>query len=262
MSTIVPRWEWRTFGSHFGIAEKKFAELTPGTVQESDELYFLGGSGANVKVRDDLMDIKVLREVNASGLERWEPVMKQPFPLAASDAAKVFALLGLAVPTFPRDTYTLEQFVDEAAAPSGRLRPVRVHKRRVRYTVGGCISEFSDVRADEKATRTIAIEGEDAAAVIAAVKSVGLEGYFNTNYSAGLEALLTDISERYAVIDVGTNSVKLHVGERDDVGSWRTIVDRAEITRLGENLEKGGVITPEAIERTASAIANMSTEAK
>ena len=113
-----------------------------------------------------------------------------------------------------------------------------------------------------KATRTIAIEAEDAAAVIAAVASVGLDGYFNTNYSSGLEALLAHVPERYAVIDVGTNSVKLHVGERDGSGSWRTIVDRAEVTRLGENLEKAGEITSEAAERTANAISDMSGEAK
>ena len=38
MATIVPRWEWRTFGTRFGVAETRFAELTPGSVQESDEL--------------------------------------------------------------------------------------------------------------------------------------------------------------------------------------------------------------------------------
>ena len=262
MATIVPRWEWRTFGAHFGIAETRFAELTPGAVQESDELYFLGGSGANVKVRDDLLDIKVLREVSAEGLERWEPIMKQPFPLPAADAAKVFASLGLAAPQLARDAYTLDQFIGEAVAPSGVLHPVRVHKRRVRYTVGGCISELSDVRAEGRATRTIAIEAEDAAAVVSAVASVGLDGYFNTNYALGLGALLDDAPERYAVIDVGTNSVKLHVGERDGTASWRTIVDRAELTRLGEGLEKNEEITPEAAERTTSAIADMSGEAK
>ena len=138
MATIVPRWEWRTFGTHFGIAETRFAELTPGAVQESDELYFLGGSGANVKMRDDLMDIKVLREVSAEGLERWEPVMKQPFPLPAADAAKVFASLGLAAPPLARDAYTLDQFVDELVAPSGALAsrqgpqaPGPLHRRRL-----------------------------------------------------------------------------------------------------------------------------------
>jgi exopolyphosphatase/guanosine-5'-triphosphate,3'-diphosphate pyrophosphatase len=261
MTTIVPRWEWRTFGTHFGITETRFAELTPGAGQESDELYFLGGTGANVKVRDDLMDIKVLREVNAEGLERWEPIMKHPFPLPAAEAAKVLASLGLVTPPLARYAYTLDQFIDEVAGPGG-LQPVNVHKRRVRYTVGGCVSELSDVRANGKSTRTIAIEAENAAAVVAAVASVGLSGYFNTNYASGLRALLDGAPERYAVIDVGTNSVKLHVGERDAAGTWRAIIDHAELTRLGEGLEKNGEITPEAAERTASAIADMSSDAK
>src|SRR5215510_4994010 len=118
MTTIVPRWEWRTFGTHFGIAKTRFAKLMPGSVRESDELYFLGGSGANVKVRDDLMDIKVLREVSAEGLERWEPVMKQPFPLPAAEVTKMFASLGLAAPRLSRDAYTLEQLIDDVVAPS------------------------------------------------------------------------------------------------------------------------------------------------
>src|SRR5262245_20333151 len=113
MPTIVPRWEWRTFGNRFGVADARFAELTPDNVQESDELYFLGGGGANVKVRDDLMDIKVLREINADGLERWEPVMKKAFPFPTADAAQVFALLDVSAPKLSRDAYTLDQFKDE-----------------------------------------------------------------------------------------------------------------------------------------------------
>jgi exopolyphosphatase / guanosine-5'-triphosphate,3'-diphosphate pyrophosphatase len=66
----------------------------------------------------------------------------------------------------------------------------------------------------------------------------------------------------YAVIDVGTNSVKLHVGERHDDGSWSTIVDRAEVTRLGEGIAETGDIAPAAIERTAEAIAGMADEAR
>ena len=68
MAEIIPRWEWRTFGLRFGTAEGHFAALTPGGIQESDELYLLSSAGDNVKVRDDLMDIKVLVEVDADGL--------------------------------------------------------------------------------------------------------------------------------------------------------------------------------------------------
>lgn len=126
----------------------------------------------------------------------------------------------------------------------------------------GCTAELTDIQAEEKVTRTIAVEAEDAAAVLAAIASIGLTGYFNTNYALGLRALLDGEPERYAVIDVGTNSVKLNVSEREVTGSWNTVVDRAEMTRLGEGLETNGYIMPEAAERTASAIAEMSAEAK
>ncbi|MGC2110446.1 MAG: Ppx/GppA phosphatase family protein [Candidatus Korobacteraceae bacterium] len=67
---------------------------------------------------------------------------------------------------------------------------------------------------------------------------------------------------RYAVIDVGTNSVKFNISERRDDGTWHTLVDRAEITRLGEGLEKTAEISSDAMERTVSAIAAMAAEAR
>ncbi len=62
MSEIKPRWEWRSFGERFGDAEQRLAALTPGGVQESDEIYLLSGAGANVKIRAELVDIKVLSQ--------------------------------------------------------------------------------------------------------------------------------------------------------------------------------------------------------
>jgi len=262
MATIIPRWEWRVFGTGFGAAEDAFGALTPGPVEESEELYLLSAAGGNVKVRDDLLEIKMLREVNADGLERWEPVMKVGFPLPTSDVSSVFDALGVVPPPLTRGVYTFDQFLAGLVEPSGVVRPVRVHKRRVRYTLSGCRAEIADVEVDGRTARTIAIESEDASAVIAAVRSVGLDGYVNTSYPRGLAALIDDGPPRYAVIDVGTNSVKFHVGERDDGGRWRAIVDRAEMTRLGENLEHRGAIGTEPLERTVAAIAGMVDEAR
>jgi hypothetical protein len=73
MAAIIPRWEWRVFGEGFGAAEAALAASTPESVEESDERYLLSVGGANVKVRAGLVDIKLLREVDAGGLERWEP---------------------------------------------------------------------------------------------------------------------------------------------------------------------------------------------
>ena len=120
MTDITPRWEWRSFGLRFGQAEQRLARLTPSGVQESDELYLLSGAGANVKIRDALMDIKVLREVNADGLEQWTPVMKAGFPLPAAEAAKLLEALGLPLPTPVRASYTLDAFIAQFAAPSSR----------------------------------------------------------------------------------------------------------------------------------------------
>ena len=192
MTEIVPRWEWRWFGHRFGPAESRLAALAPSAVQQSSETYLLSGDGDNVKVRDALMDIKVLREVNQDGLEQWTPVMKAGFPLPADEVTKVFAALRLDPPSLRRASYDLAQFIDELAVPSGRIRAISVQKRRVRYTVGGCMAELSEVVADGKPTRTIAVESEDAAAVIAAVRSLGLGGYVNTSYPRGLATLVDD----------------------------------------------------------------------
>jgi exopolyphosphatase/guanosine-5'-triphosphate,3'-diphosphate pyrophosphatase len=259
---IIPRWEWRVFGRGSGPAKDAFAALTPVRVEEGDELYLLSAAGSNVKIRNDLMDIKLLREVDAAGLERWEPVMKVGFPLPRGDVASVFDALGVDPPPPTRDAYTLEQFLAELVEPCNAVRVVRVHKRRVRSTLGGCMAELTDVEADGRATRSIAVESEDASAVIAAVRSLGLDGQVNTSYPRGLAALVDDGPRRHAVIDVGTNSVKFHIGERDAAGRWRAIVDRAELTRLGEGLGDHGAIAAEPLERTVAAIARMVEEAR
>ncbi len=240
MAEITPRWEWRSFGLRFGQAEERLARLTPSGVQESDEIYLLSPAGGNVKIRDALMDIKVLRAVDSDGLEQWTPVMKAGFPLQAADTAKVLAALGLPIPAQVRASYTLDEFIAQFAPPGGAIRAVKVHKRRTRYTVGGCMAECSDVVANGKPTRTIAVESEDAAGVVRAVRELGLGGYTNTSYPRGLTALLDDEPVRYAVIDVGTNSVKFNISEHDAGGKWRTVVDRAELTRLGEGLAQQG----------------------
>ena len=219
MAEITPRWEWRSFGRRFGAAEARLAQLQAQSTQDSDEIYLLAPAGANVKIRDALMDIKLLREVNADGLEQWTPVMKAGFPLPAADAAKVLEALGLPLPTALRASYTLEEFLAQFAAPGSAVRAVAVHKRRTRYTVGGCMAELSEVVANGKPTRTIAVESEDAAAVIQAVRELGLGGYTNTSYLHGLAALIDDTPERYAVIDAGTNSIKFHIAERDAGGT-------------------------------------------
>lgn len=189
------------------------------------------------------------------------PVMKQAFPMSRADVRMIFDTWSVPAPGLDRDVYTLDEFLDELVEPASVLRAVNVHKHRSRYMVGGCMAELTDVVADGKATRTIAVESEVPADVTAAVHDLGLDGYLNTNYPLGLRRVLDRQADRFAVIDVGTNSVKFHLAERAGIGKWRTVVDRAELTRLGEGLEKNGAITPTALARTSDAIAAMVEEA-
>ncbi|MFN7162772.1 MAG: hypothetical protein ACK4NB_06880, partial [Fimbriimonadales bacterium] len=58
---------------------------------------------------------------------------------------------------------------------------------------------------------------------------------------------------RVAVIDIGSNSTLLLIGER--VGSsWRTLLDTARITRLGEGVSPHKTLQPHAIARTLRAV--------
>jgi exopolyphosphatase / guanosine-5'-triphosphate,3'-diphosphate pyrophosphatase len=259
--TIIPRWEWRIFGTIPGAAEAALAASTPGPVEESDELYLLSAAGANVKVRSGLMDIKLLREIDGDGLERWEPVLKAGFPLPAAEVSRVFDALGVPAPPLARDAYTLDQLLAEVVEPTHAVWVVRVHKRRRRYALANCMAEVAELEVDGREARTMAVESEDPSAVRAAVRSLGLDSQVNTGYPRGLWVRMDDGPQRHAVIDVGTNSVKFHVGERDPGGGWRAVVDRAELTQLGEGLGDQGVIAAEPLERTVTAIAAMVDEA-
>ncbi len=259
---VVPRWEWRAFGENFGAAEARLASLAPQQVQESDELYLLSSrSDASVKVREDLVDVKRLQAVNEDGLEQWKPVLKAPEPLAAAEVAEVMAALATEVPALARTEYALAELLAELVEPNPDLLAVAVHKRREHYTVGGCLAELTEVRTEQGARRTIAVESEDAALVSAAVSELGLAARRNVCLPRGLKALVGFGAKRFAVIDVGTNSVKFHIGEREADGDWKTLVDRAEVTRLGEGLDGTGQLQEQAVERTVEAIAAMADEA-
>ncbi len=58
---------------------------------------------------------------------------------------------------------------------------------------------------------------------------------------------------RRAAIDVGTHSVRLLVADVDH-GQIRPVLRRLEITRLGEGLDLGRVLIPQAIGRTVQAV--------
>ena len=154
---------------------------------ESDETYLLSAEGVDaVKIREGVMDVKRLEQVDDDGLELWKPVMKSPLPISAADARAVLAALRISA-VLERDTYDL---ADLTRATGGAVRVVPVHKTRRHFTIARCMAELTDVRTSDRSTRTIAIESEEPALVIAAVRELGLASRPNVNVPLGLRSLL------------------------------------------------------------------------
>jgi exopolyphosphatase / guanosine-5'-triphosphate,3'-diphosphate pyrophosphatase len=255
---VVGRWEWRAFGADFGHAGEWLLAETSVGVEESDETYLLSTrSDASVKVRAGLIDVKERQRVRGDGLEQWLPTLKAPLPLRAQDGRHALAALGLSGVT-TRDGETVE----ELAASAPELRLVAVHKLRRRYLVRGCMAELTDITADGRATRTLAIEAEDPDRVTAVVRELGLTRHANVSVARGLKELVGFGGQPVAVIDVGTNSVKFVLALRTADGGFDVRAERAEMTRLGEDLEHAGRLGEGPIARTAEAIAGMVAEAR
>ncbi|MFA7420375.1 MAG: hypothetical protein WCZ90_11890 [Melioribacteraceae bacterium] len=191
MQEIIPRWEFRTFTNDLGSAEENIRKFPEGKTRESDEVYILSEvSMDNTKVRDDLMDIKTLQQVNEDRLEQWLPIMKGTFPLPIAEIEKVFKCFKVALPKFERAEYTFEQYLNEVIAPSSLLKAVNVHKKRTGFTINHTIVEIAEVTVDGKTIKTAAVEMEDPELVIKTVKEVGLDKFPNINYLRGLKNLV------------------------------------------------------------------------
>jgi exopolyphosphatase / guanosine-5'-triphosphate,3'-diphosphate pyrophosphatase len=58
------------------------------------------------------------------------------------------------------------------------------------------------------------------------------------------------IAQRFAFIDIGTNTILCLIAEIKNDGSFDVFDDLAEITRLGQGVHQTGRISPEGEERS------------
>ena len=60
---------------------------------------------------------------------------------------------------------------------------------------------------------------------------------------------------RLAAIDVGTNTIRLLIGEADGSGGYRPLLSAQEITRLGQGLVPENILQPEPMRRSLAVLA-------
>ncbi|MBQ4435619.1 MAG: hypothetical protein II879_05930 [Clostridia bacterium] len=181
MATIIPRWEWRTFGSDFKGADQKIMALNP-SVKKSGEKYILSrNSNENCKIRDDLMDIKSPVNVNEDKLEQWYPTMKLAFPLSKEQVTELFTkYFKIDVPELA-DSYDYAAFV-ELCGQQKDLCVVDVKKVRYITNIDETIVEVAETEFNGVPNRTVCVEHIDPALVMSVVRKLGVEGLPNINY--------------------------------------------------------------------------------
>jgi exopolyphosphatase/guanosine-5'-triphosphate,3'-diphosphate pyrophosphatase len=59
---------------------------------------------------------------------------------------------------------------------------------------------------------------------------------------------------RTAVVDIGTNSTRLLLADVDPSGAVKDLLRLSRVTRLGERVDAGGDLSPEAVERTCAVL--------
>ena len=183
MEKIIPRWEYRIFADDLDAVERNIRAHERTRVKESEEDYIVcRSSGNNVKVRDDLLDIKQLENINDDTLEQWMPVLKVGFPCPADDVARIFSAFDLARPGLEREEYTYDQFINEVVGGSDELTVVKVTKKRTGFMIREVIVEVAEVTFNGIPTKTAAAEHTDPALVMEVVRELGLDAFPNVNY--------------------------------------------------------------------------------
>ena len=183
MSKIIPRWEYRVFADDLGAVETNVGAHECTRVLDSAEDYIIClSNGNNVKIRDGLLDIKQLENINDDTLEQWMPVLKIGFPCPADEAAKIFSAFGLTRPEMARDEYTYDQFISEVVGGADDLAVVKVVKKRYGFMIREVIVEVAEVTFDGHAVKTAAVEHIDPDLVMEIVRELGLDTFTNVNY--------------------------------------------------------------------------------
>ena len=203
-NTIIPRFEFRTFGHNFEESTKLMANLSaavPENVREreSDEIYILSKANDinNTKIRNGKMDIKMLVQT-VDGFEQWKPLIKSSFPIIREVLEQdVFPAFNVGKPLLMNATYTLEEFLSVVAAHP-KLKVVKVHKKRFGYMVNKTVCEVGRVLINGVPLKTISSESTELTDVKKTISDLGLNGLENINYLQAIKRVIGWINKPLA----------------------------------------------------------------
>lgn len=184
-----PRFEFRVWSQELSGPTRRLRELAePTATLASEEVYVVaeGCDDTNTKIRDGVLDVKVLQRV-VERYEQWRPWIKAQFPVPATLLTKeLLPRLGVADLRVEHDVGTLPELI-ELLRSNPRIGVARVAKQRTKYMVSGCLAETAIAVIDGNQLRTVAIESTDLEALGELRSRLDLERYENVSYPRAIK---------------------------------------------------------------------------
>jgi exopolyphosphatase / guanosine-5'-triphosphate,3'-diphosphate pyrophosphatase len=193
MAEIKPRYEFRIWGQTLANLRDRLQQAAqPSRSESSKETYLIPAATdkCNAKIRNDLMDIKMLIGTDR-GLEQWKPVLKAEFPLERPVIeSQIFPNLEAALPRLDRERYSMAEFLDEVARAQPKIAIVAVSKTRLQFDLDGCQAEFASATIEGIANDTVAVESADPDAVERLTRRLEINSAPNVSYIRRIKHLL------------------------------------------------------------------------
>jgi len=190
---VQDRYEFRVWAPSLATFRKDLeARALADGSRASTEIYLLSPTTDNcsAKIRARVLEVKIMLQ-HRGVLEQWSPVLKKNFPLRTSFIVeRLFPLLAANPPPLTKGKYDLNDFLEAVSAGPGGVRVAVVTKDRNRFLLGQCQAEFTRVTLGAITRDTIAVEGADPNAVLAAISALGINDLPNCSYPRQIKLLL------------------------------------------------------------------------
>jgi len=192
MSSIIPDWEWRTFGKEIPL-KVDFNDIRKTIRIESSEIYIISAIAEECfRIQESKLMIDRLNQVNMDGFEQWLPESKIEFPITIDEIKGVFKLFRLSMPSLTDDDYSKEKFI-EIAKTNRRLIVSKIDKVINVYNIRGCIVEKTDLQIDGEQVVTIAVKNPDTLLIKKTLADMGVENRENRSYTSAIKLSKSDL---------------------------------------------------------------------
>ena len=191
---IAPRAEFRIFGQNIiSKLEKTIwaAKASLYAVRDMPvETYFVSrkSNETNVKLRDNLLDIKIKTGETKEGFEIFQPSGKFAFPVKKQDVQAIMESLKVDG-HFEKEECSLQEFMT-LVANHPDLCAVEVAKKRYGFSVDGVICEYAEVLVNGAKIETACCESEDYEKIQSVIERLGMHEAPNTSYIKAIRKIV------------------------------------------------------------------------